>query len=894
MFNNKNINFSIIIILLLLISCGREKKHLTARIYHNTTSYFNGYYNALNLFDGIVEELEVNNEFPYEDFITILNFGEEDEIQSYKADLEEIIKKNDIVIYKHPHGEYVDDCRLLNGKAYFYLQNYSLAMQNFDFLLEKFPESERVPETYLWIAMTFFQMDNSEMGLGILEDNLILGSRFVIDKELKGDLAVFRSRIAIERKNYKQAVEVLEDNIEFIHPQHRKARAHFLLGQLYEYLDDYPKSLTHYEEVIKHTNNYDFIFRTKMKMGELYVNYQAGKDDDEEVFKFLDKMLKDDKNEEYNDQIYYRLALLELKKDSINKGLDYLEKSIQTSTGDQWQKVQSYYQAGKIYFYDLLDYPNAQAYYDSAAQTVNESMPNYEEIMRISSTLGEYIQHKQTIHYQDSMLYLASLPEAEVDSLVDIIIAEEERKRKEAERRAIQEQLNNSNNTSNLYAVNNLANNSRNRNNNNSGGSWYFDNPTSVTNGQLQFQQIWGQRPDEDNWRRKNKSAIQSQSVVAGTDSTLSGPGEQVDSTLLQTYGDKYQYYKDIPTSEEQKEAVHKTIEEAIFALAQIYHLKLNELDSAINTYEYLLDRYEDTEYTLQARYALYTLYNEQGNPVAEAQKNFIVNEHPNTVYAMLVQNMDPDKIQMEQEEFEQAYEGVYNSFQGKQYYTALRFSEFLINKYEEKGEIDFSRIHYIRGISYGYLGREDSLREVLTYVIDQYPEAEVTPMAREVLNQLDGQQLEEPGMDESGSSVQVDSNAVANDMRFQGFTTEVQPNEKIFVLMYIDQDAFPKNEVNVKISNFNQEMYKANKLKVFVFLYAQTKKLLPYISRFSSIEDAKKYVSDFSKSDAGKELLSVEDAEIFYVTHSNFKIAYGKKRMDDYIAYYHEVLEAK
>lgn len=887
-------NFLLIFALLTFLSCGKDKTHLPAKAYHNTTSYFNGYYNANLLFLETLDQIEESYQFPDAGFLEVINYGDEDEIQSYVGQFDQIIEKNDVVIYKHPNGNFVDNCRLLNGKAWFYKQNYSLAMQNFDEVIDKYPESKLLPDAHIWRAKTFYMMENREQCKSIIEEEIIFSDTVVLSKKQATDLAIFRARLALDEENHAQAANFLEGHVENISNNRRRSRAHFLLGQLFDELKDFPKSLEHYSQVGKHSNDYDFVFKSKMKVARLFVDYQEGQDDDMQVYDYLNKLLKDEKNEEYRDQIYYEFALLEIKKDSLFAALDYLRNSIDVNISDQRQKALSYYKSGQIYFYNLVDYHNAQAYFDSAAQVINQEAPEYKEITNLAKTLKEYVTQLETIHYQDSMLWLASLPEEEVKAIIDSIVAEEERRIQEEKEREQEELLKQQQGNFTNSALLNQTTRRNNGRNQGAGGAWYFDNPSAVTNGRLQFQQRWKQRPNEDNWRRSKKNAG-ANFIEAEEDSAAVA---EVDSTLLKQYGDKYQYYKDIPKTAEEVLAANQKIEEALYKLGQIYAQKLNEVDSAIKTYEYMLDRYENTEYTLRARYALYKLYLDKGSPLAEIQKNLIINEYPNTVYAYLIQGKDPKDLRKEEEEYLYAYDGLFVAYNNKEYETSLGFSNFLLQEYNEKSNLDLAKLQYIRGMSYGYTGNKDSLRNILTYVVETFPESEVVPPAKQTLALMQKgftpTKQNKPSNESALNEPTTDPNlSDPNNPKYKDFAAELKPNDKVFVLMYIDKKNMAKAEANTKISNFNQQFYKDNKLKVFIFLYKQTH-LVPYVNRFESIEAAEKYANDFKKSEIGKEVLTGDDAAVFYITHTNFKVAYGKKRMTDYIDYYQYILTKK
>ncbi|MDX2249917.1 MAG: tetratricopeptide repeat protein [Bacteroidia bacterium] len=876
-----------IILLLSVFSCSKEKDTLTARLYHNTTSYFNGYYNADFLFKETVTRLEEQYKFAEQGFIEVVYYGTEDEVKSFDSDFETIIKKNDAVMFKHPNGDWIDDCRLLNGKSWFYRKNYTLAMENFDFILETFPESQLAPEVHFWIAKSHYMMENPEMTKTILDKQLINNDTVYIEPNLEGDLSLFRTRLAIEDKDYKTAVKILNDNILYIKNDLRRARAHFLLGQLYSEIKEYPKALENFTLVEKFSADYGLTFASKIKIARLYVEFQKGKDDDGEVNKYLTKLLKDEKNFEYRDQVYYEFALLEIKKDNIKGAIDYLKEAIRANVSNQRQKALSYFKIGQIYFFDLQNYTQAQTYYDSAATAITPTAPEYKEITTLAATLKDYITYKNTIAYQDSMLWLSTLPKDTLDAIINRLAAEEKRKQEEEQERMLKEMQSPNNNLYNpaLQQFQDQGNRSR----QSQGGVWYFDNPAAVSSGKLQFEQMWGKRINEDNWRRSKK--MSEMALADDSDSRPEQPTEKVDSTLLKQYGDKYKYYKDIPTDSEGITAANIKIEDALYNLGQLYVQKLNEPDSAIKILESLLDRYENSEYTLRARYSLYNLYNDKRSPLAEVHRNFIINEHPETVYAYLILDKDPRELKRDELDFEFAYDGLFSAYSARQFETSIGFSDFLLSQeqFQSNPEIDFAKLYYIRGMSFGYLGEKDSLAKTLTYLVGAYPESEVTPLAQKTLNYLKTGVPAVNKAENPGEKTDAESSDPNNEA-YKGFTDKIKPTDKIFVLIFVDKNKISKTDANTQISDFNKASFNDLNLKVFTFLYQQTH-LLPYISSFKTVEEAQKYISDFSAHPASKNILTSGDEKIFYISHTNFKVAYGQKRMEDYIQYYEGIL---
>ena len=449
------------------------------------------------------------------------------------------------------------------------------------------------------------------------------------------------SDMAMDEKDYALASELIEEQVDNLRLRRDKSEAHYLLGQLYAEESQFPKALTHLELVEKYSQNYDLTFKSKIRIARLYNENQ---EDEEVAFAFLQKLLKDEKNKEYRDQIYYEYGLLDLKKDSLDKAIGNFKESILTSQNNQYQKALSNYRIGKIFFEDYLQYDSAQIYFDQAAAIIPEDAKDYKEIKTIATTLRNYVKYKTTIAYQDSMLYLATLSEEDLEKVVAKVIEEEERKRLEEERKRKEAERLLQQQQQPQFAggrQNNFLNSFGQRNSNQAGGTaFYFDNPTAVTTGIQQFQAKWGQRKNEDNWRRAKKAAAFADNAEgaegeAGAEGGVGQTTEVVDSALYKKLGDKYKYYKDIPKDEKMTERANALIEEALYKLGQLYSLQLDEPDSAINTFEILLDRYGDSDYTLRARYALYQLYKNSENPLFNVHRNYIVNEHPKSVYAL-------------------------------------------------------------------------------------------------------------------------------------------------------------------------------------------------------------------------------------------------------------------
>jgi len=307
------------------------------------------------------------------------------------------------------------------------------------------------------------------------------------------------------------------------------------------------------------------------------------------------KMLKDEKNTEYLDQIYYALAEVALKAKQDSLGVDYLRKSVQTSVSNNYQKTTSALRLANIYF-AMPDYENAQSYYDSTMQFLPADYPGYDELVKRTANLTNLVTNLQVYTTEDSLQRLAALPEYERNTIIDRVIKEI----LEKERLAAEE----ASRRSQELAF--LGQNSREQEQQ-AGGNWYFYNPSAISFGFTEFVKRWGRRKLEDNWRLRNKQ-------VTSFDSDME---EQSDSLVADSANmvytdpkDRKTYMQNIPLTEEKMKESNIKLAEALNNLGSIYRDGLEDYPKSAGSFETLIQRFpNDSTYELSTYYALYKLF---------------------------------------------------------------------------------------------------------------------------------------------------------------------------------------------------------------------------------------------------------------------------------------------
>ena len=98
-------------------------------------------------------------------------------------------------------------------------------------------------------------------------------------------------------------------------------------------------------------------------------------------------MLKDSKNKDFQDQIYYALGNMAMKEGREAEALEYFRKSAFATSQNQNQKGRSYL-ALATYYFDKPDYIKAGTFYDSAVYFLDQKYPDYLAIKTKSQNLN--------------------------------------------------------------------------------------------------------------------------------------------------------------------------------------------------------------------------------------------------------------------------------------------------------------------------------------------------------------------------------------------------------------------------------------------------------------------------------------------------------------------------
>lgn len=856
----------------LFLGCSAERNNPIAKAYHNTTSHYNAYYIAREKLSDAEYKIEQGRVDNYNEILDIYDPMNEETSSKLSGLAEEAIKKASLPIQYHKNSKWVDDCYILIGRARFYKRDFPNAIQTFKYVNSKSEDENARHLALSWLLRSFLEAGELNNARAV-SDYL---KKQPLQKKVITDVTLARADYFMELEEYEEVIENMEIAVQYTRPKRYRARQHFILGQLYQEMGDNEKAYEHYKGTLKSNPSYDLSFYAKLYLAQ--VTKFNSQTDIKEIKKYFEKLLKDRKNEDYKDKIYYELAKFEHKQGNIPKALDYLRKSINANTTNPNQKAYSYLLMAEIQYEDLQDYETSKAYYDSTLQTLNKDHKDYESIKRRHKVLEDFTLQLATIQYQDSVQALAKMDSTELIALLNKVIEEEEeRKRLERER---QEKAMGSNELRFGQAQDGY-------NNTGDQSGFYFYNMSAVSIGQTEFARIWGRRPLEDNWRRSNKGVSFEEEGESAEEELLT---EEFENIKIEDFESKEEYnravqrlkmLKGIPFSDEQMAASHKKLEDAFYKLGKIYNLNLLEYENASNTFEELLLRYPDTEYLLEVMYFLYLLNKDLDAEKSNKYKYILLNEYSNSLYAKLINN--PDYLKDAQQEDEKAnalYRVAYANYEAGNYDQALQNLNTIIENYPSTTFIDKAIL--LRIVIRGRKKETLAYKQDLETFIEEYNTSEVKPYAEKLLKEAKAfidaaTRLPEEQVSEATGTLEPESTPYVFD-----------ENDRHFFIFILNSEGTNANDLLIAFSDFNKTNFSLEKLKVSQLLL-DDQRLMFSIKEFESQKDVMRYYEAFQSRGEMLNEYEKSNPEYFVIGSKNFPLFYSAKDVSEYKSFFQQ-----
>lgn len=842
----------------MLLACSTEKNAWVNRAFHNVNSRYNGYYHAEQSLEEGIYNLKLSSKDDLNKLIPVFQYGDENSKKGIYGQMDKAIEKATKVVAKHSMihkvkkekrevTNWVDNSYLVIGKAYFFKSEYGEAHKIFEYVVENFDYMENSPiQAKMWDIQTYIAQEN------YTEAYRLIKNLEEVEEFPKESIALFNAIKAdyyIKNEEYQEAISALEMATIHEKKKEKRIRYTYLLAQLNEQEGNAKDAVKFYQQVIKFNPPYEYSFKAKINMA---LSYSGA--DDSKIKSILMKMVKDEKNKEYLDQIYYALANLELNGGNLEEGKNFLKLSAINSVGNQNQKSQAYLRLGNIYFSEP-EYFMAFAYYDSCVKVLPREFEDYDALVDKRNSLGELVSHYKVIQTEDSLQTLARMSEEERNKILDKIIDEYILKKEEEAEAKEQETLLALNDNSGGTGINN-------------GNSWYFGNQSAIAQGRSEFLANFGDRPLEDNWRRADKSSSES---FGGPDVADTG-GDSEEQDFSQDAEAQREYYlKDLPLSDSAFAASTERILEAYFKLGMVYLEGLQDKVLALQTFNDLIKKSSSSPYDAQSRYILYRLNKQLGNSAeSSAQSKVILSRYPESEYAKIITN--PNYFE-EQAEAKNAanryYQQLYRWYQEEDYASVVNQGEQLYEKYKETDVAP--RILFLVAMAKGTVLTESKFIKELVAVQAAHPKTSAADDARRVIDRINEKK---------------DSDHKNKQKKFQEDSPyKLDKMDMHKCIVFLDSKQANINDFKGAIADFNKEYFKLLKISVKSIVWEGSVQMV-MISGLPTAEKAEQYFQAL-KSEQFMSVVIDNEMEFILLSQGNLKTLMSRRDLDEYLQFF-------
>lgn len=855
--------YGLIGIVIMISGCSTKKDSFPNRAYHTVVSRYNIIFNGQ---EALKEGEDILNKDPNDNYTSILkiySYPLKEKAIAVASQMDRAIEKCSKSIVKHSmlikgveRVKPIDNAYLIMGTAYFNKQEYTQAARVFSYMVNIHKNDDCYHKAMIMLARSYIRNNNMDRAEKILDDMRALN----LSKKDKVLYDAAQIELRLEKNEWDQAVEYLEELLTLKTPKDMRLRAEFILGQIYENADRFSEASKMFFNVLKHNPSYQMEFNARM---HLATAFDAEYTDKDAILKELDKMIKDTRNKPYLDQIYYAISEIERRTEENDAQVENLRLSVAHFDDNNYQRTLSSLTLANIYF-EQQQYTSAQAYFDTATIAMPKDYPNYNEIIKRTKILTELVTYLSTIQKQDSLLRLASMPEKELDQFIDKIIknvrVEEERvMREEAERTAALAQS---------ATMKNISTGNT--------GKWYFYNQALITNGKAEFAKRFGNRKLEDNWFVSNKQQINFDDLAdmklndENQEDTLDANNNPIPKK--ETNNKTRNFYKqNLPFTQQAKVKANDSIAAALFNVGIVYYDFLDNLQESNKNFQSLTERYPEHELNLPALFMLYR-NNQSSNPdISKKYATIIIQKYPDSEAAKVIK--DPkylENIITRKKIAEANYEKAYLKFEQKKWQETVDLCNIGI---QQKNDSTLqAKYYYIRAYALSQLYDRDTALVYMNEVSRLFPKTKLDTLSQTYLR-VTAEAANPKSVNLITSKI---ISTVQNMDTAVTYIYTVHPDEYHFMIIIADINDFNTTNLKRKLSDFNTQYFSLKKLNISNLMLDQNRQMFT-IAKFPNQDAAMDYYGFIKGEKSCFTVAELSKLNIFAISSTNYGLFYNK-----------------
>lgn len=904
--------------MVLLVSCSTKKNTAGSRWWHSFNARYNTYFNGSQAFiEGEKAKLDGHQD-DYTKLLPVFLVGNENSRTTGKGSFETAITKSQKAITLHSikkrptvsadkrrsakmkaylqrkeFNPFLKHAWLMMGKAQFEKGDFFEAAATFSYITRLYAaEPEVVSEARQWLARCYVHED----WYYDAEDALDKMSRDSVTRETLREADATRAELLLRQERFAEALPYLQRAARHAKGSYRKARLYYLLAQVQMHLGQSDEAYKSLQRCIKKSPPYELTFHARILQTEVLAGREGmGK----KMIGRLKRMARADNNKDYLDQVYYAIGNIYLTEKDTASAIGAYETGRAKGTRSGVEKGVLLLRLGGLYW-DLHKFEEAQKCYTEALGMLDKEHDDYEMLSRRSKVLDKLVPYTSAVHLQDSLQELSRMSEedrnAAIDRVIEALKKKEEEARKASRDSAAQARMEENGQTGSDSRTGAATGSQTTQ----QGGTWYFYNPMAVMQGKQDFQKRWGNRKNEDNWRRSNRTVVPmddhegfdyeaDDSLQALEDSLAAGDDmdDEVaaeDSVQNDPHHREY-YLKQIPFTEEARAASDEIIKDGLYNAGVIEKDDLEDFPLAASTLTRLTTEYSHFDRMPDAYYHLFLLYSRWGKPdMAEQMRQRLAQYYPDHDLTKLITSPDYEIMARYGKQIEDSlYAATYQAYRRRDQAEVARNAAVSADKFPNG--LNRPKFIFVDVLSRLQTEEPKQLIAELRELLSQFPESDVSPMAGMIVKGLESGREIGTGMFDLGSLWDrrtAASDSLADDAAKQRQFTAERSAPFLFVFAY-PTDSVDSRKLLYEMAHFNFSTFVVRGFDMDV---KHEKGLSQFtVSGFNSYDEALVYTRKVYADEALHGLF--RHGKILVISKANLDLIGSAFSINDYLQFF-------
>lgn len=731
--------------------CSRDKDRWLNKKYHELTARFNPLYNGQVAYDQAIKELSEAHKDDFSQLILLddwsaaaLNSPPYQKAKRAVEKANKTIRGHSMVFKGKQANPAVFDAYLLMGRAQFLMGLDAPASEAFSIVARLSEDPNQQVEAQL-----------ERVELLARQGNAALAEPILFEVERKGvpkkwDYRVHRikARMAIAGQDWLGAAQEASSASALAPRADLKARYAFLAAQLFEKASEPERARRMYEACLKsQPRDYAMLLEAQLRR-----SLNGGGVNPKKLFQELHELLREPKNADFADRIYFSLGELAQQWDEEDRAYGYYQQSFAAGRSERPMVLGLAYARHGAMALERQAYARAQVDFDSAALVLPATYMGREGFQKKAKSLKALVDALTLAELGDSLVRLSLRSDADLERQFEVYIANlKKAEDAEAERQRRLAQLAELRSASaELDAAAPAAGGA-------AGGGWAVYAPALRAKGAAAFRQKFGERPNVDNWRLRSRSSEWMQQTASAdkpskpgstdgspdssTDSSADGKSGMLDPEGPESRYRTSYYLAQIPREARELDSVKQSACVAWSDVAAAYRDGMQDPSKAVSAYRSALRGCPDHPEAARWWYALFRLHlGLKENLQADEAKKVLLERFPDSEAAAILRRGNAPREVESVSAASAAFLALRDAVTQRRWRDALRASEGVSWPESERAPASLLRAMALGGLE-GRAAYADALRKVVA----DFPSSPQAAAAQTYLAELAAVPAQEP-----------------------------------------------------------------------------------------------------------------------------------------------------